>query len=236
MNDVDPRARFPAQPREERDRLVLGAGGTGGEVGRVEALPAGSGLADPVGVLRVDEKDRAEPRDLRKRRAKILFGRVSELRNPGGDEEALETRDAPAVERSELREIARNDAAPEADVHERAPPRRGRFCPERGHRRRRRNAVERHVEDCCDATRRGGAGCRLEALPLRPPRLVDVDVRVHEAGHHDGVSVVDPVRSRARRARLDGHDDAAADDHRGRARSRRRDDPVASDDEVRVVQ
>ncbi len=46
---------------------------------------------------------------------------------------------------------------------------------------RRRQAVERHVDDRGDAAGRGGPGRGREALPVGPARLVDVHVRVDQA-------------------------------------------------------
>ena len=48
--------------------------------------------------------------------------------------------------------------------------------------RGRRDAVQRHIDDCRDATCHGSTGRTREPLPLGTPWLVDVHVRVDDAG------------------------------------------------------
>ena len=81
--------------------------------------------------------------------------------------------------------IARHDAAPESDVDVAPAARRGALRLQASDGCRRRNAVERHVDDRRHAA--GGRGARrvLEAFPLGSARLVDVHVGVDEAGQHD---------------------------------------------------
>ena len=56
--------------------------------------------------------------------------------------------------------------------------------------RRRRNRIERHVDQRRDAAGGRGARRRLEAFPLRPAWFVDVGVRVDETGHDDEVAAI----------------------------------------------
>src|SRR5437763_523007 len=60
--------------------------------------------------------------------------------------------------------------------------------------RRRGNAVERHIDKSSHATRRCGHGGSLKPFPLGTAGFVDVDVRVHNTGHHDRVSKIDHIR------------------------------------------
>ena len=110
---------------------------------------------------------------------------------PDGHEKALEAEHAGSRERLELAGVARHDAAPEPDVDLTAPAPRRALRVERRDRRRGRDAVERHVDERRDAAGRGRARRRVESFPFGPARLVDVHVRVDEAGHHDGISCID---------------------------------------------
>ena len=51
--------------------------------------------------------------------------------------------------------------------------------------RRRRHAVERHVDNRGDPAGRGGARGRVEPLPLGAPRLVDVHMGVDNSRRDD---------------------------------------------------
>ena len=114
--------------------------------------------------------------------AKLGGVEVRELLDAGVEQEALEAEDAGVVERREVGDVARDRAAPEADVDPGLAGGDRALGLERGDRRRRRDAVERHVDDRRDAAGRGGAGRAGEALPLGAAGLVDVHVRVDEAG------------------------------------------------------
>jgi hypothetical protein len=55
----------------------------------------------------------------------------------------------------------------------------------------RRDAVEWHINNGGDATCRGRAGCRSEALPFGTTRFVDVNMSVNEAGHDYEIAGID---------------------------------------------
>ena len=74
--------------------------------------------------------------------------------------------------------VAGHDAAPEGDVDVTSVGGRLPFRREPGHRRRRRDAVERHVDDRGHAAGRGRARRGVEPFPLGASGLVDVDVGV----------------------------------------------------------
>ena len=131
----------------------------------------------------------------------------AKLLDPRRHQESLEAGDTRVHEAGQLSSVARDDAAPEGAVHEDPAPSRLALGLESDDRRGGGNAVEGHVDQGGDAARRRGARGRVEALPLGPSRLVDVDVGVDQAGHQDAVARVEhlhPCRGRAgRRHRLD---------------------------------
>jgi hypothetical protein len=105
--------------------------------------------------------------------------------------------------------VAGDDAAPQLDAHIAA-------CVlflelECSDGRRRRQRVERHVDDGGDPARRGRARGGGKSFPLRAPRLVHVHVRVDESGHDHQVAVVDAGRA----VRLDGGDALSFEDDGG---------------------
>src|SRR5947209_5894570 len=122
--------------------------------------------------LCVNDERHAETRQLEHRGAQLILRHRGELFDAGGDEETFEADDARRVERRELLQIPRHNAAPEGHVNAALSPRRSELLPEAFERGRRRDAVERHVNDCGRASPRRRASRRLEALPARAPRLV----------------------------------------------------------------
>ena len=110
---------------------------------------------------------------------------------PDGLRKALEAEHAGARERLEVGGVAGHDAAPEADVDVTSPGRGAPLGFERGDRGRGRNAVERHVDERGDAAGGRGERRRFESFPVGAARIVDVHVRIDEAGHHDGGARVD---------------------------------------------
>jgi hypothetical protein len=125
---------------------------------------------------------------------------VPEFSNAGGTEEGFEAAHTGASERLEIRGVARDDAAPETDVDMTAS---GRGAPLRVERRDvggRWDAVERHIDDRRHAARGRRERAGLKSFPVGATRIVDVDVRVDDAGHHDGGARVDQFRrSKGRR-------------------------------------
>ena len=111
-----------------------------------------------------------------------------------------------------------------------------RFASSPSHGRRRRNAVERHVDERRHAAGGGRARRVLEAFPLGAARIVDVDVRVDEAREHDERTGVDARARRPARRRVlaDRGDPAVAHVDRGRPNAVRQHDPLARD-ESRVM-
>ncbi len=73
--------------------------------------------------------------------------------------------------------VAWDNAAPECNVCPALLVCRTTFGGKVLHRGRRRDRVERHVHDGGDASGRSRTSAGPEALPLRPPRFVEVHMR-----------------------------------------------------------
>src|SRR5688500_11685268 len=87
------------------------------------------------------------------------------------------------------------------------------------------DGVQRHVDDRGYAACRGGARRRLEAFPVRAPRLVDVHVRVDQAGKDGQVAeVMRLITFAGTRIRVNRGDDAVFDVDAGIAFTVRRHD------------
>ena len=202
--------RAPGGVDDERDRPLLR--GVRPAVQEAAVRRTVGALGDLVGVLGVHDHEGADPRDLRHRVGELGRREVGELLHAGVEQEALEAEDAGVVEGCEVGDVARDRAAPEADVD---PGLVGGDRPLRLQRRDRggrRDAVERHVDDRRDAPGSRGAGRAGEALPVGATRLVDVDVGVDESRQqHLVVGQHDHLRTRRRRRRT----------HRRRRRPRR---------------
>src|SRR5579862_1009880 len=126
----------------------------------------------------------------RERGAEIVFADVLEFRDTGRNEETFKSERTSPIQCMQFARIARDDAAPEAHVYPAFLVRRNSLRFERGRRGRSRNTVERHVDQGCYSTRSRCSRRSLESFPVCASRLVDVDVRVHEARHDDGFSTV----------------------------------------------
>ena len=81
---------------------------------------------------------------------------------------------------------------------------------ERGDCGRGRDAVERHVEDCGDATGGRGAGRAREPLPIRATRVVDVHVGVHQPREDHRVARLDHPCALGHLVERGDRDDATA--------------------------
>jgi hypothetical protein len=123
------------------------------------------------------------------------------------------------VQRGQLREVARHRAAPEPDVDGALPGRGLALDLQRRDVDRRRQAVQRHVDERGDPARGGGPGGRGEALPLGAARLVEVHVRVDQPGQQHLVGGQDdlPGGGDGGGGREHGRDPLAVDDDRGRS-------------------
>ena len=122
----------------------------------------------------------------------VLRTQRGELLDAGVHQEALETEDAGGVQRGQFPQVPGHGAAPEADVDEALALGTPALHVQRGDVDRRRDAVERHVQDRGDAAGGGRPRRRREALPLGASGFVDVHVGVDEAREeHDVVPELD---------------------------------------------
>ena len=76
--------------------------------------------------------------------------------------------------------IVRDRPTPAHPVHQALPRRRRALGLQRLHRRRLRQAVQRHIDQRRIPSRSRRTRRRAKALPLRPSRLVDVHMRIHQ--------------------------------------------------------
>ena len=236
VNDMNAAARLAAEPDQKLHGLDLRRVGPGPQVaavlaerGRTRSFPDAGRRVDRPRQLGVREEHGAVPGKHRQGLPQIGLANVLELVDSRGDQERLEAKDAVVQQPRELPGIAGHHAAPEADVDVRLLLGRlqlgleGLPCGRGG------DAVERHVHQRGDASRGRGAGRGRKSLPAGPPRLVDVDVGVDQAGEDDEVSAIQQsIRCLVPGAEafdlpladvdgggtcaVDGHDAAAAED------------------------
>jgi hypothetical protein len=225
VNDVRARARLAAESRGERDGFVLPGARSRQQIGGVGARISRGPRGHRTGHLGVHQEGRADAPELLHGGAEVALAHPPELADPRIDEEALEPEHARLGHGPELARVARHHAAPEADVDPALPARGRALLRECLQRRRHGDRVERHVDQRGDASRRGALGGGAEAFPLGAARLVDVHVRVDDAGHYHRVAVVD----RAGRVVHQAGDAARLDDHAGRPQAFGGEHPLAAD-------
>ena len=231
VDDVQAEAVLTAEADHQADGFEFGLVGAGGEVGGVLApvggLEAFGGAVDGAGELGVDEQREAGLGDVGKRGFELLLVDHGEAVAAGVDEEALVAEDAGAREREEVLLVVGDGSAPGRPVDEALAA--GGFalgfeCGDGGGLGQ---AVQRHVDEGGEASGGGGAGGGAEAFPLGASGLVDVDVRVDEAGKDGVVAAVveDGVGGKLGGA-ADGADAALFDEERCRLRASRGDDAI----------
>ena len=167
------RRRRPRRSPSPRPRAVA--------TQEVVVRPAAGRLAQPGGVLGVHEQQPVRGGHLGAHARQPGQADRRELLDAGVGQEALHAEDPGTEQLGQPPGVARHRAAPEADVDEDLSVR---GCPlrlERGRVQRRRDAVERHVDDGGHPAGRRGPRRGREALPLGAARLVDVHVGVDQA-------------------------------------------------------
>ena len=139
-------------------------------------------MLDGVGVLCMHDHQAVEGGDLAHGRLELFGVHGRELVDTGVQQEAFEAEDARVVQRTEVTDVAGNGAAPEPDVDMRLG-----LCGlalhlERGDVDGGRNAVERHVDQRRDSPCGSGPRRAGEPLPLGAAGIVDVHMRIDDAG------------------------------------------------------
>src|ERR1044071_3148950 len=191
MNNVNARPRLTAQTNHQRDGLVLSFHWARPEKRRILTRFSTSfalfleSLVNSFGNFRMHDENIAQSCQFGHRFPKIALGYIRKLVNARMNQEAFESEHACIMKTREFARVSRHDAAPEADIHRTLRLSRREFFLKISKRSSRRNDVEGHLDNRCDAARCRRQRRSLKALPLRPPRLVDVDVRVYESGHDD---------------------------------------------------
>jgi hypothetical protein len=151
---------------------------------------------------------------------------VRELVHSGRGQEALEAEDPGVVQRAQVLEVVGQGAAPESDVDVRLVGCDLLLDAEVLHGGGRREGVEGHVDEGGDAAGRRRARGGPEALPCGAAGVVDVYVRVDQAGQQDVVAEVLQAGTGGSLCVVGqyGRDRAADDGDRRGARSLGRDD------------
>ena len=103
------------------------------------------------------------------------------------DQKTFKSADATLDKRPKLCSIARHNPAPECDIDGAFPLRRLKLFLKSGECRCRRDAVERHIDNCRHAACRGCPRRGQVALPLGATGLVDVNVGVDISRHDHGI-------------------------------------------------
>ena len=128
--------------------------------------------------------------------------------------------------------VAGDEPAPEAEVDERRSAGRRDLEVERGAVDRRRRRVQRHVEEARATTGGEGRGAGRESLPLGPARIVEVDVRIDDAGEDVEAGGVDLRRGIALELGADLGDQAVEDPDVGPCNTVRPYHPGSADENI----
>ena len=190
---MNPRAKFVAESQQQRDRFVLRFARPRRQPRSILSRRRGlrqirHRLLDRLRQFSMCQQRRAKLRELRQRRAQIRFRHVREFIYAAGHQKTFKTKNARFPQRLQLLGISRHHAAPESRIHPKFSRRRCHFFAKRRRRSRRRNAVQRHFDQRGHAARCRRASRGGKSFPVRAPRLIDMHVRIHHAGHHHKVA------------------------------------------------
>ena len=227
MDDVRVRSGLPRQRENECDRINLSLMWTAGQVARIRTRVAGRRV-DVLRQLGMNEQRRTG--SVQRVQCGFDFGRIetSELRHARIDEKTFESAYTGIEHRPKLIDIPRHRAAPQRDVDAAFAVKSMHLRLERGHRGSGRDGVQRHVDDRRHSARRRRMRSRLESLPLRPPRFVDVHMRIDDARHERELAEIDCIGSVIEVR--DAFDDTVTNvDRRGTDAVRRHDIAAAKD-------
>ena len=218
VQDVHPRTRAPRGVEHQRDRPLLRLRRPGRQEPGVTAARRGGRGVEHGRILGVDDHQRPQPGQLGQVPFQLLRVQVRKLVHARMHQEALEPEHPGLVQRRQLGGVARDGPAPEPHIHERLRCGHLLLGPQRRHRHRGRNAVQRHVDQGGHPAGRRRPGRGREPLPLGAAGLVDVHVRVHQAGQQRLVpgQLQHPGAVEPGPQRLDGGNHAAGDAHLNR--------------------
>ena len=186
VDDVQRAPRLLRQLERAPDRAELGDDRPRVEVVAEREAPLGDRLrGEPrrqLRVLRMHCDGKPEPGGARHPGVQRLVVRHHEVVDAGRAHERLEADDAALGELVEAVDRPGHEPAPEGEVDDRRLARGGELEVEGGAVDRRRARVQRHVDERRRPSCRERAGRVGESLPVGPPRLVAVHVRVDNAG------------------------------------------------------
>ena len=149
-----------------------------------------------------------------------------------GDQKTFEAEHALCDQRFDLVCIAGDEATPKTDVHPGLSPGGFEFGAQPMDRRCRRNTVQRHIEQRRHTARSSRSSSGSESFPIRSPGLIQMDVRIDEARHDDGIAGVEEFGPCGDRfERINGGDDPIPDVDRCRSKRIRPDHMFAANDE-----
>ena len=153
-------------------------------------IGVGEGLGDGLLQLGVYQQRHPDVSQDRHRSGEVFTRDVGEVIDAGVAQEALKSHDSSSSHRGKLWSVSRHDPAPEAAVHPEL------VCCDRellmegieggGH----GGGVQRHVHDGGHPAHSCSLCGGLEAFPRRATGLVDMDMRVDEARHEDGIAEI----------------------------------------------
>ena len=234
VEDVHPGAGLSRGGEDLLDGGVLSRARPGGQEGGVLVGDVLGRLSQDAGVLGVDDEDGVELGELGEDLLDALVAEVAVLVDARVRGEALEPEDALVPQGRHLVDVARDGAAPEADVDRELALGGLLLGLKVGDRRRGRARVQRHVEDGGDASGQARPGGALVALPGRAAGLVDVHVGIDEPGHEDLVVGYDDLLPGLHGGAVleQGGDALVIDDDDGRSDPVGEDRALGADDEL----
>src|SRR6267378_2012971 len=153
---------------------------------------------------------------MRQGRAELPLIDHSEAINARVNEEAFESRNARGRQTFNVLLVVAHNSAPGRPVHMAQAARGFALRFECGYRRRRWQAIERHVHKQRAATSRGGPSRRPESFPFRPTGFVDVDMRIHQPRQNGSLAKVRYGNMRGQLIRCKNIEDSSVFDEHSR--------------------
>src|SRR6266496_4173003 len=123
------------------------------------------------------------------RGAQVCLSYMRELSYTGGHKETFETDHAGVVQRGQFTCVPWHNTTPESAVDVAIDMCRFQLRCESLQRSRRRDGIERHINERGYATRSSRERCCSESFPVSAPGLIDMNMGIYQAGHNNRLVV-----------------------------------------------
>src|ERR1700752_1476619 len=182
MDNVNSGIEFTTQTNHQLNRIILCSAWT--RVEKTLIVTAGTISSYRSRQFSVNDQHCTESCQLGHRFAQICFSDIWKLVDSQSHKKTLKPNHPCRKHPRQLRRVSRNNSAPKSDVYKTFISRGFEFRLEVGKRRRRRNRIQRHVDERRNAPCRSGSRRTTKPFPLSSAGSIDVNMRINQPWHY----------------------------------------------------